>query len=68
MQITEESADGTGSACYVGFYAISYVLGVCSVGRLRCQLQRIQHPVLESMYWKLVKLDTSLIPAHTLPY
>ncbi len=47
-QIKEESTDGSGSVCRIGFYGISYVLGVCSVGRLRCQSWRIQHPVLES--------------------
>jgi hypothetical protein len=31
-------------------------------------VQRIQHPVLELRYQKLVKLDPSLIPASTLPY
>ncbi len=67
-RIKEESTEGPGSVCRVGFYAISYVLGVCSVGRLRCWLQRIQHPVLESTYQKLVELDTALVPACTLPY
>jgi hypothetical protein len=67
-QIKEELTDGSGSVCRVGFYAISYVLGVCSVGRLRCWSRRIQHPVLESMYQKLVELYTLLIPARTLPY
>ena len=53
----EESTDGSGSVCHIEFYVISYVLGVCSVGRLRCRSQRIQHPVLESTYRKLVELD-----------
>jgi hypothetical protein len=27
--LKEESTDGSGSVCHVGFYVISYVLGVC---------------------------------------
>ncbi len=33
-RIKEESTNGFGSVCYVGFYVISYVLGVCSFGGL----------------------------------
>ena len=66
-RIKEESTDGSGSVCHVGFYVISYVFGVCSVGRLSFRSRRIQHLVLESTYWKLVELYTKLIPARTLP-
>ncbi len=43
-------------------------LGVCRGRRLRCWPQRIQCPVLESLYQKLIELDPSLIPACIFPY
>ncbi len=53
-RINEESTDGSGSVCHVGFYVISYVFGCV-------QFRKASASGCEGLH-------ALLIPARTLPY